>query len=571
MCIRRLAPLPLLLALAFGRAPAHAQAPPIGINLGGNVPYDTGKAWVNMFRYFREWKPQKGTAAVPLTDSGYPTVDAQSGTVADYPPGTYRLRFRGTATVAFDGRGAQLGPVTRGDDGTARADLTLDKGGTGLLSVSVSGLDGKDPLRDMQLIRPGYDPEDPPTFSEDFLRRLRPFAVVREMCWSGVNTSNQVAWADRRRPEDWLQTGGKGVAYELQIELANVLKKPIWICVPDGADDDYVAKLADLVRDMLDPELPFYLEYSNELWNSGFDQTARNVKLALADPVYTGASATGKAAARAAWRTHQVVGIFRHELGPGSAGRIRAVIGAQCTVPSWANAGLKYLKGRGVDPGAEMYGVAIAPYMLLAQDKDVAGLTLDQLFAGMAGYLVGKLAPSIAAHIDLARPYGLKVVAYEGGQSLVDFNRAARSDLNHDVKSAAQADVRMGGLHRQLLATWQQAGGDLFSVFGPPSNLWDGHNGYWGLLPDQDEPGGAKWDAILGMILPPGDVTLDGKADWADYLTMARSLGKPGPLWREQGDLTGDGKVDAQDVAAWQAVAPALTDPQQAEVQAASR
>ena len=38
------------------------------------------------------------------------------------------------------------------------------------------------------------------------------------------------------------------------------------------ADDDYVYQLAALLKDKLDPKLVVYVEYSNEVWNSGFSQ-----------------------------------------------------------------------------------------------------------------------------------------------------------------------------------------------------------------------------------------------------------------------------------------------------------
>ena len=43
------------------------------------------------------------------------------------------------------------------------------------------------------------------------------------------------------------------------------------------ADDDYVFQFATLLKANLDPSLHVYVEYSNEVWNSGFSQFGWNL------------------------------------------------------------------------------------------------------------------------------------------------------------------------------------------------------------------------------------------------------------------------------------------------------
>jgi hypothetical protein len=62
--------------------------------------------------------------------------------------------------------------------------------------------------------------------------------------------------------------------------------------------------------------------------------------------------------------------------------------------------------------------------------------------------------------------------------------------------------------------------------------------------------GGILW------LVPPGDITMDGKVDILDGAAVAYAFGsRPGTLfWNPQADLTGDGVVDILDasiVALW--------------------
>ena len=57
------------------------------------------------------------------------------------------------------------------------------------------------------------------------------------------------------------------------IDLANTLHADPWLCIPHQATDDYVRQFATLLHSRLDPTLRPHIEYSNEVWNTGFSQT----------------------------------------------------------------------------------------------------------------------------------------------------------------------------------------------------------------------------------------------------------------------------------------------------------
>jgi hypothetical protein len=107
----------------------------------------------------------------------------------------------------------------------------------------------------------------------ELLSELSPYHVLRFMDWNQTNNSNnsQAVW-DTRKQKTAAQN--EPVAFEWQIDLCNRTKKDYWLNVPHEASADYFTKLANLVHDELDPSLRVYLEWSNEVWNSGFPQNA---------------------------------------------------------------------------------------------------------------------------------------------------------------------------------------------------------------------------------------------------------------------------------------------------------
>jgi hypothetical protein len=118
----------------------------------------------------------------------------------------------------------------------------------------------------------------------DLLRRMRT-GTVRAMDWQRINGNTSVRWADRCTPADALWgVKGRGGPIEPVIDLCNALGADLWVCVPHGADDDYVRQLVTLIKARLRPGLRVIVEYSNEVWNTdpGFTQTAWVKQQALA-------------------------------------------------------------------------------------------------------------------------------------------------------------------------------------------------------------------------------------------------------------------------------------------------
>lgn len=141
-------------------------------------------------------------------------------------------------------------------------------------------------------------------FHPTFLARLADaeWGYIRFMDWGVTNASPVQEWADRRLPSQYAQNGvlntrspggghagnrPTGVAYEHMVALANTADKDMWICIPHLATEDFVRKLARLIRHGSDGVEPYaapqaspifaplepgrrvFIEYSNEIWSNG--------------------------------------------------------------------------------------------------------------------------------------------------------------------------------------------------------------------------------------------------------------------------------------------------------------
>ena len=115
-------------------------------------------------------------------------------------------------------------------------------------------------------------------WSATFLSEISTYVDLRFMDWGNTNNSSIVSWDQRRLPNDpgtEHLTGlanNPGLAYEWMIELCNRTNKDLWVCVPHQVNDAYVTNMALLIKEKLNPNLKCYIEYSNEVWNGGFQQ-----------------------------------------------------------------------------------------------------------------------------------------------------------------------------------------------------------------------------------------------------------------------------------------------------------
>ncbi len=527
----RLAPLLAALALLPGGALAAARQPgpppPLGVNLGVVSDWDPGQPFADAMKSARHFGSPNAPydESAPVDANGWPTGDAGVVVMVGVPNmgGTYRLSFTGkarVATVATSDRQTRVGRLTY--DAASRrttADVVVGPAEQNLF-LSFTGQAGG--VKEVRLLRPGHAATE--TFSRPFLARLARFGTVRFMDFTLANNNPQVEWADRSRPGHASQQkrpDGKaaGAAWEYVVLLANQANKDIWINVPHQASDDYVKRLAQLLKygsdgvapytsaqpspvyPPLAPGLKVYVEWSNELWNGGFSQSTwlgqrAEAAIAAGDPdlLWDGKSNRYAIMFRLVGRrSMQISDLFRGVFGDGEMmTRIRPVLPAQLANSGTLGEPLAYLAARHGGAANYLYAVTGAAYVTVFNDDagNRAGLTLDAIFSEMTSYAEVNTHTWMKTFGKLAREHRLKLVAYEGGQHLTGAGST-------DAKLAAQLDPRMKEVLLLNYANWRASGGELFVYYNLCSG-WNRH-GAWGLSPDVTSEAGPKWAAIAEM------------------------------------------------------------------------
>ncbi len=544
--------LPWLMAclwLLFGVTTTRAE--PIlssgGINLQANTDWATQGAWVNVLNQFRRWgdydEPwEEASFTQGYAEQGIPLGD--SGSVASmdggYPTGVYQLSYEGSANVSLSGRFTLVDGSRQTVAGVTTAQYSFDASGGSSATLRIAGNRLDDPVRNLKLIAPGYDLNTTKVFRDEFVRKLQPFDTLRFMDWAETNDSLAASWAARRPAGDLLQTrdltdaqtaARGGVAWEHMITLSNQASRDAWINIPHLADDDYVRNLARLWRDGLSPDLKVIVEFSNELWNGNFQQH-HDVRPPEGRLYYNAVAP----------RILTISQIFKEEFA-GQLDRLEVVLAGQAANDFHVDRALDYFVDQGYAPSEVVDAIAIAPYFS-GGNPSVA--TLDELFAEIDEDLTNDVPLRIADHKAWADAYGLKLYAYEGGQHLLPVSEGALTEAEDEVlKLLAQSDPRMRDAYLRYAELWADLGGDRFVFFN--LNGLSSTHGYWGALEDLQDPGSVKWDAILSLLLPAGDATLDGTIGPEDVAAVEASWGQSGRFW-EQGDFNADGWVDDADL-----------------------
>lgn len=105
----------------------------------------------------------------------------------------------------------------------------------------------------------------------EFMEKLYDYAGIRFMHWQIINEVFIKTWDDMPK----LSHAGwcaRGTPLEVMIQVCNMLHRHMWINIPAALDNNGVRKMAELLRDTMDPDLKIYVEYANEFWNGGFWQ-----------------------------------------------------------------------------------------------------------------------------------------------------------------------------------------------------------------------------------------------------------------------------------------------------------
>jgi hypothetical protein len=496
---------------------AHAQArrTPVGINLTGLSYWSTEQPFTNLASNASRWRAQPigqpftwDAPLPPLTETQYPSVVPNGMVLESFLLGTpHRGHLSKKLVVLYDGEGSlNYAMGGRLETRAPGRDVILDTG-QGPIVGRLTSTNPQNPLRNIRV----YEPEaaaKPTTFRKAFLDRWLGMSVLRFMDWMQTNNSKVSQWEQRPRKGQFTlatDTVEGGAPLDSMIELSNTLKAAPWFSIPHLADDDYVRRFAEQVKDELDPTLPVYVEYSNEVWNSIFEQSRyaarRGKELKLSGNDY-------EAQLRYySQRTTEVLRIWEDVFGDMSP-RVLGVYAAQAPNPWTSETVLRWGEAR---RHADV--LAVAPYFGNslgdpAQQEEVSVWSVDKIIQVLGREVANESKEMIKAQAEVAQAMNVRLVAYEGGQHLAGYGGAENNAKLQELFYAANRDPRMKDLYLTHLKTWSDAGGDLYVAFSSMGEYtkW----GSWGLLEKEGQnPATApKWEALRQFMR-------DAAADYA--------------------------------------------------------
>jgi hypothetical protein len=469
-----------------------------------------------------------GKMALAYQDSnGWPT-EAFAVSLADnseygvpIDKGVYHMSFTGPSSVTVaPRRNAPAGAATNPSnsplptlkkisyDATTHVhtyDITVPAGVL-TLALDFRGTGGQ--VKNLKLLQPGYNLSSYPTFTNEYLNLLKNLSpdAVRFMDWTHANDNLTVNWSDRPKITDATQArvavagdlvAAKGIAWEYVIQLANSLNKDAWINIPAHATDDYVKQLAALFKSKLNSNLNLYVEYSNEVWNTQFEQTTYNLNQAKAEVAanpsstlkYDGTTDPNKwAERRYARRVKQIGDLFKSvwtttfngtTVQPSPInGRVRVVLSGQYSNQARFDNYLTYLNKYYGAPKNYLYGIGIAPYINLGGLQNTPGLTKDQVLNALRSNVAGMNSGTALSNAkNRANNWGLRLMAYEGGIDTF-------GDQSIAAKRAAVLDPQIQQIMQDYLHTWYSKGGGQLNWETLGARSFNSKNGTWSITED---------------------------------------------------------------------------------------
>jgi hypothetical protein len=491
--------------------PAPAARSSLGTNLTRIDDYSTDFAFLDVFKTSRPWVSRSRSYAEnsrPLDVDAHGWVrslqDDQMATTrlfwdlsrapGRYPAGRYVVTYQGEGTLEYGGS------AVLAESRPGRQVIDVDPARGGGIEINVLAVNPANYLRNVAVRMPSAAPESE-IFNPTFVERIRPYKVLRFKDWMATDgewspccPSTQHFWSGRPKVDDARWSQLNGVPVEILAALANRTGADAWFTMPHQADDDYVKRFAETALRLLGPNSRVYVEYSNEVWNNQFAQAgytqAQGLALGLSTDPF-------QAQVRyQALRSRQIFAIWESVF---PSDRLVRVLSSFHIFPSVTQELLSY-----EDTRAHTDVVAIAPYFGVTGDE--LPVAVDMSVDALIGHLNNVALPQsnqyTQQHVDIARRYGLPVIAYEAGLDLQARGTPYQQDpAMNALFNAANRDPRIGPLYTRYLQDWSaMTGGQLlvhfldceaFSVFGRYGSLE---------YLDQPRNQAPKFDALMRWI-----------------------------------------------------------------------
>lgn len=495
--------LSVITACSSAAGPPKMPAPGLGMNVNTINWWDGSRPFANLI-YGSAWQMQNTSPWGGAENVPDASLD-ENGWVKSVPPGYQVMRglsvpvAGGNVTCRYNGNGTihVAGPVSnvRTAKGLTRFMVAPTYPEPEQVRISFR-VDSSDYIRDIDCREDGLPPEA--TLAPEFEAAATGFKVIRFMKWQIATEANTpVTWATRNKPGDGDYTRRDGVPVEVLVETASRLRSDAWFTMPWNADDDYVTRFANYVRDHLAPGRKAYVEVGNEVWNGAYPVYKQACDEAKGEGLPSADSGSAQACdgERYAQKTEHIMAIWS-KIFAGSTNRLVRVFAYHHLRPYWSD---KYLAYR--DAYKSVDALATAPYFGHDLAEDVSA---DQIFDA--------LPRKVDAALDfaekqkaVARKYGLRYITYEAGQHIV---LGSKVPLLYQV----QHDPRMQGAYKQFISGWQTRLGDnltLFALTGAPSPY-----GSWGAVDYAGQPltQAPKMRAIRGFLdRAPGGRPVDSQ------------------------------------------------------------
>lgn len=465
---------------------ANAQ---FGINLAGINDWSSEFPFVDLFKQSRAWfveGEQPADTHLSLDADGWITqlpLRAVASTIVSilgnshFPSGDYVILYEGEGVIKVPNqlhKSVQPGRI-----------VVNVNGQKGIFRLDISKINPKNYIKNIRVLPIAQEQtyqKNP--WNSEFLARWSGVVCLRFMDFMLTNGSQQIVWANRARPSD-ASFAGKGVPLEWLVDLANQLNCDAWFCMPHKADDDYIKRFAQYVKDHLKPNLRAWVENSNEVWNGGFQQ---HKDAATAGQQLNFSQDSAKAALR--YYAYRSIRIF--EIWMDVYKRQDRFVRVLASQAAYSPVAEEILSFQGAANHADV--LAIAPYISFnvptvdengLNDKQVSLWNLEQLFAHLNKVSLPESIQWVKSNKKIADEYGLKLVAYEAGQHLVGVSGGENNETLNNLFYSANADTRMGDIYTRSLIKWAQIGGDLTCSYNSVGcwSKW----GSWGLLQNHDE------------------------------------------------------------------------------------
>ena len=329
------------------------------------------------------------------------------------------------------------------------------------------------------------------TFNPEYLKTSRNFNSLRFMPWQNTKLTKVSEWHQRATPQSAFYNHNAGMPLEVMMDLAEQSQLDPWFSMPHLASDNYYRKFAQTVKARLKPWQKVYVENSNEIWNSIYpathDASRKGLKLWPRGKIEMKNPGTRRlylALNYNAKRSREMCRIFKQQLG----NRAVCVVSGYGSAPKMAEE-LMTCPLAGGNCFKDFDAYAVAPYFgdYIARIENRALVRrwaasgnngINQLYREImngglikdpypGGAIENAIQDRVVKNVAIAKKYGVKLLAYEGGQHLlrVDGQHVIRDPKVFSMFANANRNPQMARAYSKYLNAWNRAGGGMLMHF----------------------------------------------------------------------------------------------------------